>query len=77
MKDGSGERRPRLGTIRPNQSRRLMAPVHPGDGVRAGSAVRAIDHRKLRVTLDCHRAVGDTVGLKGAAPATAPGRNFD
>jgi 3-hydroxybutyryl-CoA dehydratase len=54
-----------------------MAPVRPGDTVRAEVTVTAIDHGKRRVTLETNCAVGKTVVLKGEALVLAPSRKFD
>jgi 3-hydroxybutyryl-CoA dehydratase len=54
-----------------------MAPVRPGDMVRAEVTVTAIDHAKRRVTLETLASVGKTVVLKGEALVLAPSRKFD
>ncbi|MHC0053744.1 MaoC family dehydratase [Actibacterium sp. D379-3] len=72
-----GEQLPGHGTIYMGQTLKFLAPVRPGDVVYAEVEVRDIDHRKRRVTLDCHCAVGDTVVLKGEALVLAPSRKFD
>lgn len=72
-----GEQLPGHGTVYLGQSLRFMAPVRPGDAVRAEVTVLTIDHGKRRVTLDCRCLVGDTVVLKGEALVLAPSRKFD
>jgi 3-hydroxybutyryl-CoA dehydratase len=72
-----GEQLPGHGSVYLGQSLRFMAPVRPGDRVRAEVAVTAIDHGRRRVTLDCACRVGDTVVLKGEALVLAPSRKFD
>ena len=72
-----GEQLPGHGSVYLGQTLRFMAPVRPGDVVRAEVAVTAIDHARRRVTLECHCAVGDTVVLKGEALVLAPSRKFD
>ena len=72
-----GEQLPGHGTVYLGQSLRFMAPVRPGDTVRAEVTVTAIDHSKRRVTLETHASVGKTVVLKGEALVLAPSRKFD
>lgn len=72
-----GEQLPGHGTVYLGQSLRFLAPVRPGDLVRAEVTVQAIDHARRRVTLDCRCMVGDTVVLKGEALVLAPSRKFD
>ena len=72
-----GEQLPGHGTVYLGQSLKFMAPVRPGDTVRAEVKVTAIDHAKRRVTLETHCAVGNTVVLKGEALVLAPSRKFD
>ena len=72
-----GEQLPGHGTVYLGQSLKFMAPVRPGDTVRAEVKVTAIDHSKRRVTLETHCAVGNTVVLKGEALVLAPSRKFD
>lgn len=72
-----GEQLPGHGSVYLGQSLKFLAPVRPGDSVRAEVRVREIDHSRRRVTLDCHCAVGDTVVLKGEALVLAPSRKFD
>ncbi|MFK7943281.1 MAG: MaoC family dehydratase [Paracoccaceae bacterium] len=72
-----GEQLPGHGTIYLGQSLKFMAPVRPGDNVRAVVTVADIDYSKRRVTLDCACTVGDTVVLKGEATVLAPSKKFD
>jgi 3-hydroxybutyryl-CoA dehydratase len=72
-----GEQLPGHGTVYLGQSLRFIAPVRPGDTVRAEVTVTAIDHAKRRVTLETHAAVGTTVVVKGEALVLAPSRKFD
>ena len=72
-----GEQLPGHGTIYLGQSLKFLAPVRPGDTVRAEVSVRDIDHSRRRVTLDCICRVGDTAVLKGDALVLAPSKKFD
>ncbi|MEM7744739.1 MAG: MaoC family dehydratase [Pseudomonadota bacterium] len=72
-----GEQLPGHGSIYLGQSLKFMAPVKPGDTVRAEVTVSAIDYGKRRVTLDCACRVGDMVVLKGEAMVLAPSKKFD
>lgn len=72
-----GEQLPGHGTVYLGQSLKFMAPVRPGDLVRAEVTVLSIDHAKRRVTLETHCSVGKTVVLKGEAVVLAPSRKFD
>lgn len=72
-----GEQLPGHGTVYLAQSLRFMAPVRPGDLVRAEVSVTQIDHARRRVTLETHCMVGDRVVLKGEAQVLAPSRKFD
>lgn len=72
-----GEQLPGHGTVYLAQSLKFMAPVRPGDLVRAEVTVLSIDHAKRRVTLETHCSVGKTVVLKGEAMVLAPSRKFD
>ncbi|NBO21108.1 MAG: MaoC family dehydratase, partial [Rhodobacteraceae bacterium] len=53
-----GEQLPGHGTVYLGQSLRFLAPVRPGDTVRAEVTVTAIDHARRRVTLETQCAVG-------------------
>lgn len=72
-----GEQLPGHGTVYLGQTLKFMAPVRPGDMVRAEVQVESIDHAKRRVTLATRCLVGDTVVLKGEAVVLAPSRKFD
>jgi len=72
-----GEQLPGHGSVYLGQSLRFMAPVRPGDLVRAEVRVLAIDHARRRVTLETLCLVGDTVVLKGEALVLAPSHKFD
>ena len=72
-----GEQLPGHGTVYLGQTLKFMAPVRPGDTVRAEVQVEAIDHAKRRVALATRCLVGDTVVLKGEAVVLAPSRKFD
>ncbi|MEM8740571.1 MAG: MaoC family dehydratase [Pseudomonadota bacterium] len=72
-----GEQLPGHGTVYLGQTLKFLAPVRPGDSVRAEVAVAAIDPARRRVTLDCLAKVGDTVVLKGEAVVLAPARETD
>lgn len=72
-----GEQLPGHGTVYLKQSLCFRAPVRPGDQVDASVTVRAIDHSRRRVTLDCTCRVGDTVVLDGEALVLAPSAKFD
>ena len=72
-----GEQLPGHGTVYMGQSLKFLAPVRPGDAVRAEVTVTAIDHAKRRVTLDCRCKVGDRTVLKGEATVLAPSAKFD
>lgn len=72
-----GEQLPGHGTVYLGQNLKFMAPVRPGDMVRAEATVEAIEHAKRRVTLATKCVVGDTVVLKGEAVVLAPSRKFD
>lgn len=72
-----GEQLPGHGSIYLGQSLKFLAPVRPGDMVRASVRVREIDHSRRRVTLDCRCDVGDTAVLKGEALVLAPSKKFD
>ncbi|PKP70332.1 MAG: (R)-hydratase [Alphaproteobacteria bacterium HGW-Alphaproteobacteria-4] len=72
-----GEQLPGHGSVYLGQSLRFMAPVRPGDLVRAEVKVMGIDHARRRVTLETLCFVGDTVVLKGEALVLAPSHKFD
>ncbi|MDG4648304.1 MaoC family dehydratase [Roseibacterium sp. SDUM158017] len=72
-----GEQLPGHGTVYLGQTLKFMAPVRPGDMVRAEVEVTDIDYGRRRVTLATHCRVGDTVVLKGEAVVLAPSGKFD
>jgi 3-hydroxybutyryl-CoA dehydratase len=72
-----GEQLPGHGSVYLGQSLKFMAPVRPGDMVRAEATVVSIDTTRRRVTLETRCLVGDTVVLKGEALVLAPSRKFD
>ncbi len=72
-----GEQLPGHGTVYLGQTLKFMAPVRPGDVVRAEVEVTGIDYARRRVRLETHCAVGDIVVLKGEANVLAPSRKFD
>ena len=72
-----GEQIPGYGTVYLGQTLKFLAPVRPGDTVRAEVTVEAIDTTKRRVTLATRCLVGDTVVLKGEAVVLAPSRKID
>lgn len=72
-----GEQLPGHGTIYLGQTLKFLAPVRPGDSVRAEVTVAEIDTAKRRVTLDCVCTVGRTKVLMGQATVLAPSRKLD
>jgi len=72
-----GEQLPGHGSIYLSQSLKFLAPVRPGDTVRAEVRVAGIEHARRRVTLDCACRVGDTTVLKGEALVLAPSKKLD
>ncbi|MFI0396142.1 MaoC family dehydratase [Paracoccus jiaweipingae] len=72
-----GEQLPGHGTIYLGQTLKFMAPVRPGEVVRAEVRVEMIDLSRRRVTLATRCLVGDTVVLKGEAVVLAPSRKLD
>ncbi|MDD8022593.1 MAG: MaoC family dehydratase [Paracoccaceae bacterium] len=70
-----GEQLPGHGTIYLGQSLKFLAPVRPGETVKAEVKVIAIDHARRRVTLETTCMVGDTVVIKGEALVLAPSKN--
>ena len=69
-----GEQLPGHGTVYLRQSMAFLAPVRPGDTVRAEVEVKAIDTKRRRVTLDTRCLVGETRVLHGEATVLAPSR---
>lgn len=72
-----GEQLPGHGTVYLGQNLRFMAPVRPGDLVRAVVTVTDIDYSRRRVTLDTRCEVDGKVVLKGDALVLAPSGKFD
>ena len=67
-----GEQLPGHGTIYMGQSLKFMAPVRPGDVVRAEVTVLTIDYAKRRVTLDCRCTGGGYDGVEGRSHRAGP-----
>ncbi len=72
-----GEQLPGHGTVYLGQSLKFLAPVRPGDMVRAVVTVTEIDYAKRRVTLTTHCEVDGKPVLKGEAVVLAPSAKFD
>ncbi|MCI2395262.1 MaoC family dehydratase [Aliiroseovarius sediminis] len=72
-----GEQLPGHGTIYMGQSLTFLAPVRPGDTVRAEVTVMEIEHAKRRVTLKTECLVDGKPVLKGEAKVLAPSAKFD
>lgn len=72
-----GEQLPGHGAVYLGQSLKFLAPVRPGDRVRADVTVTAIDHSKRRVTLDTICSIDGKPVLKGEANVLAPSARFD
>ena len=72
-----GEQLPGHGTVYMGQSLKFLAPVRPGDMVRAEVEVIGIDYAKRRVQLDCRCMVNGKKVLVGEATVLAPSRKFD
>ena len=72
-----GEQLPGHGTVYMGQTLKFLAPVRPGDMVRAEVEVIAIDTTKRRVKLDCRCLVDGKKVLIGEATVLAPSRKFD
>ncbi|WP_272003820.1 MaoC family dehydratase [Roseovarius sp. ZX-A-9] len=72
-----GEQLPGHGTVYMGQSLKFLAPVRPGDMVRAEVEVIAIDTTKRRVQLDCRCMVNGKKVLIGEATVLAPSGKFD
>ncbi len=72
-----GEQLPGHGTVYLGQSLKFLAPVRPGDRVRAVVTVKEIDYAKRRVTLDTRCEVDGKAVLKGEATVLAPSAKFD
>jgi 3-hydroxybutyryl-CoA dehydratase len=72
-----GEQLPGHGTIYLGQSLKFLAPVRPGDMVRAEVRVAEIDYGKRRVKLDCLCTISGAPVLKGEATVLAPSKKLD
>ncbi|MCV6823696.1 MULTISPECIES: MaoC family dehydratase [Halocynthiibacter] len=72
-----GEQLPGHGTIYLGQSLKFLAPVRPGDVVRAEVTVADINYTNRRVALDCICTIKDKPVLKGEAQVLATSRKFD
>ena len=72
-----GEQLPGHGTVYLGQTLKFMAPVRPGDLVRAEVKVMDIDHARRRGQLATHCAGDGKIVLKGEATVLAPSRKFD
>ncbi len=72
-----GEQLPGHGTVYLGQSLKFLAPVRPGDMVRAEVTVTAIDHARRRVTLATQCLIDGKPVLRGEATVLAPSGKFD
>ncbi len=72
-----GEQLPGHGTVYLGQSLKFLAPVRPGDLVRAEVEVTAIDYAKRRVTMETRCLVDGKKVLAGEATVLAPSGKFD
>lgn len=72
-----GEQLPGHGAVYLGQSLKFLAPVRPGDRVRAEVTVKAIDYARRRVTLDTVCTIDGKPVLKGEASVLAPSSRFD
>ena len=72
-----GEQLPGHGAVYLGQSLKFLAPVRPGDTVRAEVEVKDIDYAKRRVTLDTRCLVDGKKVLVGEATVLAPSGKFD
>ena len=72
-----GEQLPGHGTVYLGQTLKFLAPVRPGDLVRAEVEVLEIDHGRRRVQLKTQCLVDGKPVLKGEATVLAPSRKFD
>ncbi|SEN89156.1 3-hydroxybutyryl-CoA dehydratase [Palleronia salina] len=69
-----GEQLPGHGTVYLRQNMAFLAPVRPGDTVRAEVEVLEIDRKRNRVKLATRCLVGETLVLRGDALVMAPSR---
>lgn len=72
-----GEQLPGHGTVYLGQSLKFLAPVRPGDLVRAEVEVTDIDYARRRVTLETRCLVAGKKVLIGEATVLAPSGKFD
>lgn len=72
-----GEQLPGHGAVYLSQSMKFIAPVRPGDRVRAEVEVTDIDHGRRRVTLKTTATVSGKPVLTGEAQVLAPSAKFD
>jgi 3-hydroxybutyryl-CoA dehydratase len=72
-----GEQLPGHGTVYMSQNLKFLAPVRPGDLVRAEVTVIGIEFDKRRVKLDCECTIDGKKVLIGDAMVLAPSRKFD
>ena len=72
-----GEQLPGHGTVYMSQNLRFLAPVRPGDLVRAQVTVIDIEFNRRRVKLDCECTIDGKKVLVGEATVLAPSRKFD
>lgn len=72
-----GEQLPGHGTIYLGQTLKFLAPVRPGDMVKAVVTVTEMDIGKRRVTMETHCEIDGKKVLKGEAVVLAPSRKFD
>jgi len=72
-----GEQLPGHGTVYLGQSLKFLAPVRPGDMVRAEVEVMEIDYAKRRVKMETRCLVDGKNVLIGEATVLAPSGKFD
>jgi len=72
-----GEQLPGHGTVYLGQTLKFLAPVRPGDQVKAVVKVLEIDYAKRRVQLQTHCEVEGKKVLIGEATVLAPSGKFD
>jgi len=72
-----GEQLPGHGTVYLGQSLKFLAPVRPGDTVRAEVEVTDIDYSRRRVTMETRCLVDGKKVLVGEATVLAPSGKFD
>ncbi|MEM1342317.1 MAG: (R)-hydratase, partial [Pseudomonadota bacterium] len=72
-----GEQLPGHGTVYLGQDLRFLAPVRPGDMVKAEVEVLEIDYAKRRVRLKTTCTIDGKPVLAGEAKVLAPSGKFD